>query len=202
MELRWGSVWSWNKKYTVSLFSASNPQSVDQHRFWQLSPQWSITYSGTTKWQEAGSVQSQAAVECLVNVVYFWLPRARWALQCHISGLPIRVPDFFSLAVTLTQITKQTHNELGITLLSITQQRLTQWPTSMGRLPDVPNENPAIIWRAGKNVVIHWAHRQAIHCIFMSKHIQGLTAEKQNREAIGTNIYTDKVQSPSPTVPS
>jgi len=31
-------------------------------------------------------------------------------------------------------------------------------PTSMGRFPDVPDENPAIIGGAGKNVVIHRAH--------------------------------------------
>jgi hypothetical protein len=61
-------------------------------------------------------------------------------------------------------------------------------PTSMGWLSDVPNENPAIIWGAGKNVVIHRAHWQAIYCIFMSKHIQGLTAKKQSKR--GTQAHS------------
>lgn len=70
--------------------------------------------------------------------------------------------------------------------------------TSMRRLPNVPDENPAIIWGAGKNVVIHWAHRQAVHCIFMSKHIQGLAAERQRaeREAHGhTHTHKDGAES-------
>lgn len=201
MELRWESVGPWNKKYTVSLFSANNPQSVDQHH--------TRGVFGSYPHNEAshilGPLSAKGQGLCSHRQLWMFgkcgLLLTTWGKMGPPVSL-IRVPDFSSLAVTHTQIRKQTHNELAITILSITQQFLTQWPTSMGRLPDVPNENPSIIWRAGKNVVIHWAHWQTIHCIFMSKHIQGLTAEKQNREAIGTNTHTDKVQSPSPKVPS
>ena len=57
------------------------------------------------------------------------------------------------------------------TLWSTVQLLCAQGPTSMGGFPDVPDENPAIIGGAGKNVVIHRAHWQAIHRIFMSEHI-------------------------------
>lgn len=54
----------------------------------------------------------------------------------------------------------------------------------MGRLSDVPDKNPAIIWWTGKDVVIYWAHWKAIHCIFMGEHIQGLSAEKKAHSII------------------
>lgn len=56
--------------------------------------------------------------------------------------------------------------------------------TSMGRLSDVPDKNPAIIWWTGKDVVIYWAHWKAIHCILMGEHIQGLSAGEKTHHSI------------------
>lgn len=165
------------------------PSTVRQHIFHSLGP-----LNTKILWcllQVQGFVEIHRGLEkdwqrCFTSD-YFGVGRD---IQRHISMSPCE--SFFSLYIPPTQLTQVIYwISKNMTSNSSTQSHslLYRDPTSMRRLPDVPDENSAIIWGAGKNIVIHWAHRQAIYCIFMSKHIQGLAAERQRAER-GTQAHT------------
>lgn len=91
------------------------------------------------------------------KVPHFWLLRGRMGPPEAYIYAPAQ--SVLSLSIFPTQVTQVINwicNERDTKFFNTVQQHSD--PTSMGGLPDVPDENPAIIWGAGKNVVIHWAH--------------------------------------------
>lgn len=108
--------------------------------------------------------------------------------NCKDQGLPITSQkNYASFSPFQDSLSRLSQINITFLLLALHEFFLNELSflsrdlTSMGRLSDVPNKNPAIIWWTSKDVVIYRAHWKAIHGIFMGKHVQGLSAGKQTQ---------------------
>ena len=46
--------------------------------------------------------------------------------------------------------------------------------TSVWGLSSVPDEDSPVVCGAGEHVVVHGADRQAVHCVVVEEHVEGL----------------------------